>query len=57
MYYYFTVIKQYFAMKCSDKYKKLYEEEKDKYEELKEFTEQLIYRINPDLIKDIFKKC
>jgi len=53
MYYYLTVIKEY--LEC-DKYKKLYEEEKDKYEQLKEFTEELIYRVNPDLIKDIFKK-
>ena len=39
MLYYMAIIKDYFE--CS-KYKKLYEKEKDKYEDLKNFTEQLV---------------
>jgi len=39
MLYYMAIIKDYFE--CN-KYKKLYEEEKDKYEDLKNFTERLV---------------
>jgi len=39
MLYYLAVIREY--LEC-DKYKKLYEEEKQKYEDLKTWTEKLI---------------
>jgi hypothetical protein len=39
MLYYLAIIREYFE--C-DKYKKLYEEEKQKYEDLKTWTEKLI---------------
>ncbi len=48
-----AVIREYFE--C-DKYKKLYLEEKQKNEQLREFTEDLIYRINPDILKDLNKQ-
>jgi len=53
MLYYMAVIREYFE--C-DKYKKLYLEEKQKNEQLREFTEDLIYRINPDILKDLNKQ-
>lgn len=52
MLYYMAVIREYFE--CG-KYKQLYLEEKKKYEELKEFSEELIYRINPDFIHELKK--
>ena len=39
MLYYLAIIREYFASKCSDKYKKLYEEEKQKYQDLKTWAE------------------
>jgi len=53
MLYYLAVIREYFE--C-DKYKRLYLEEKKKYEQLKEFTEELIYRVNPDILNDLKNK-
>ena len=46
MLYYLAVIREYF--KC-DKYKKLYEEEKQKYEDLKVWAEKLVSS-NKDLL-------
>lgn len=46
MLYYLAIIRDYLATKCSDKYKKLYEEEKQKYEDLKTWTEKLILSNN-----------
>jgi hypothetical protein len=42
MLYYLAIIREYLASQCSDKYKKLYEEEKQKYQDLKTWTEKLI---------------
>jgi len=36
-----------------DKYKKLYEEEKQKYEDLKKWSESLVIKLNPDFLKEI----
>jgi hypothetical protein len=52
MLYYMTVIREYFE--CN-KYKKLYLEEKQKYDQLKGFCEELIIRINPDFIDELKK--
>jgi hypothetical protein len=49
MLYYLAIIREYFASKCSDKYKKLYEEEKQKYEDLKVWAEKLVSS-NKDLL-------
>ena len=49
MLYYLAIIREYFE--C-DKYKKLYEEEKEKYEALKQLTEELVFHVNPDFLKD-----
>ena len=45
----------YFASKCSDRYKKLYLEEKQKYEDLKRWAERLIAS-NTELLKEIKNK-
>jgi len=42
MLYYLTIIREYFE--C-DKYKRLYLEEKQKHEELRELVKDLIYKI------------
>ena len=53
MLYYLAVIREHLASKCSDKYKKLYEEEKQKYQDLKKWAEGLVIKLNPDFLKDI----
>ncbi len=50
MLYYLAVIREY--LECN-KYKKLYEVEKEKYEELKQLTEELVFHVNPDFLKDV----
>ena len=52
MLYYLAVIREHLASKCSDKYKRLYEEEKQKYQDLKRWTEGLILS-NQDFFKHI----
>jgi len=52
MIYYLAIIKDYFE--CN-KYKRLYEEERDKYNQLKHFTEELLYRVNPYILKELKK--
>lgn len=54
MLYYLAIIREYFASKCSDKYKKLYEEEKQKYQDLKTWTEKLISS-NTELLDQVKK--
>ena len=49
MLYYLAVIREY--LEC-DKYKKLYEEEKQKYEDLKTWTEKLISS-NTELLEEV----
>ena len=58
MLYYLAIIREYLASQCSDKYKKLYEEEKQKYEDLKTWTEKLILSNNElfNAIKEYKKK-
>jgi hypothetical protein len=48
----------YYLAKCLEcgKYKKLYEEEKQKCEDLKNCIEELIYRINPKFIDELKNK-
>ena len=55
MLYYLAIIRDYLATKCSDKYKKLYEEEKQKYEDLKTWTEKLILSNNE--LFNAFQEC
>ena len=55
MLYYLAIIREYLATKCCDKYKKLYEEEKEKYEDLKSWAEKLILS-NKDLLNQIKNK-
>jgi hypothetical protein len=50
MLYYLAVIREY--LECN-KYKKLYEEEKQKYQDLKKWAEGLVIKLNPDFLKDI----
>jgi hypothetical protein len=52
MLYYLAIIREYFE--C-DKYKKLYEEEKQKYEDLKTWTEKLILSNNE--LFNAFQEC
>lgn len=58
MLYYLAIIREYFASKCFDKYKKLYEEEKEKYEDLKSWAEKLLESNNElfNAIKEYKKK-
>jgi len=51
MLYYLAIIREY--LEC-DKYKKLYEEEKEKYEDLKSWAEKLILS-NKELLDQIKK--
>lgn len=51
MLYYLAIIKEYFE--C-DKYKKLYEEEKQKYQDLKTWAEKLISS-NAELLDQVKK--
>jgi len=50
MLYYLAVIREY--LECN-KYKKLYEEEKEKYQDLKKWAEGLVIKLNPDFLKEI----
>ncbi len=52
MLYYLKVIREYFE--C-DKYKKLYLEEKKKYEKLKKFTENFIRTVQDDNYMQVIK--
>lgn len=55
MLYYLAIAREFITSKCSDKYKKLYEEEKTKYEDLKLWTEKLISS-NTELLDQIKNK-
>jgi hypothetical protein len=52
MLYYLAIIRDYLATKCN---KKLYEEEKQKYEDLKTWTEKLILSNNE--LFNAFQEC
>jgi len=55
MLYYLAIAREFITSKCSDKYKKLYEEEKQKYQDLKTWAERLISS-NKELLDQIKNK-